>query len=187
MSNAVSALEGASYQGFAQVREMGLQGMITLRGDFDNADFKNTVKSISGCNVPAMRELSHGKTGTVVWMSPDELLVLCAYDKAQVVTDKAAKQLGKTHSIAVNVSDARAVFTITGNGAREVIAKLAPVDMAAFKTNEIRRTRLAQVPAAFWLSDADEITVVVFRSVAQYVFDLLKTAAAKGGDIGFIR
>ncbi len=186
MSNAVSALEGASYQGFAQVREMGLQGMITLRGDFDNAIFKKTLKLISGCNVPALRELNHSKSGTVVWMSPDELLVLCAYDKAQVVTDKAVKQFAKTHSMAVNVSDARAVFTITGNGAREVIAKLAPVDMAAFKKNEIRRTRLAQVPAAFWVSDDDQITIVVFRSVAQYVFDLLKTAAAKGGEVGFI-
>ena len=76
------------------------------------------------------------------------------------------------------------VFTLAGAGAREVVAKLSPVDMQALKIGEIRRTRLAQVPAAFWMSGDEEITLVAFRSVAQYVFDLLKTAAKPGGQIG---
>ena len=37
MSKAVSALQGAVYQGYVEVREMGLQGMITLRGDQTSA------------------------------------------------------------------------------------------------------------------------------------------------------
>ncbi len=186
MSNAVSALEGVSYQGFAQVQEMGLHGMTTLRGDLSSAAMGKVIKAVTGQTIPEQRQIIVSDKTTTAWMSPDELLVLCPYEHAGDLTRKATKAFGKMHSLAVNVSDARAMFTVTGKGAREVIAKLAPVDMAAFKTGEIRRSRLAQVPAAFWLSGDEEITVVVFRSVAQYVFDLLKTAAATGGEVGFI-
>ena len=89
----------------------------------------------------------------------------------------------------MNVSDARAVFRIKGPNTREVLAKLAPVDLSpqAFGPGMIRRTRLAQVPAAFWMEDTDTAQLVCFRSVAQYVFDLLKTAAQPGSEVGFYR
>ena len=45
MFNAVSALQGASFNdGIAEVRELGLRGMITLRGDLSD---KKLVKSVS--------------------------------------------------------------------------------------------------------------------------------------------
>ncbi|MGR3380616.1 MAG: sarcosine oxidase subunit gamma, partial [Roseovarius indicus] len=37
MSDAVSALKGASFDGTVTVRDAGLQGMITLRGDLGSA------------------------------------------------------------------------------------------------------------------------------------------------------
>ena len=92
------------------------------------------------------------------------------------------KCFGSNHTLAVNVSDARAVFRISGAHSRDVLAKLAPVDLSpdSFTPGMIRRTRLAQVPAAFWIEDGDSFRLVCFRSVAQYVFDLLKTAAEAG-------
>jgi sarcosine oxidase subunit gamma len=165
--------------------------MITLRGDLSDPAVKKAVKAMTGVAVPGLREIRHGDGVSVAWMSPDELLVLCGYDQAGALVATLEAALGAAHSLVVNVSDARAVFTLSGVAAREVVAKLAPVDMAVFKAGEIRRTRLAQVPAAFWMTDggdgAGDITIVVFRSVAQYVFDLLETAAAKGGEVGFIR
>ncbi|AXX97521.1 sarcosine oxidase subunit gamma [Profundibacter amoris] len=183
MSNAVSALQGVSSAGYVGVREMGLQGMITLRGDLSLAKIAKAVKSAVGVDMPAQRGINLKDGKGAAWMSPDELLLMMAYQDAEATVAKLQKALGNTHSLVVNVSDARAVFTLTGERVREVVAKLAPVDMATFTTGEIRRTRLAQVPAAFWMSGGDEITLVVFRSVAQYAFDLLTTAAAKGGEV----
>jgi sarcosine oxidase subunit gamma len=62
---------------------------------------------------------------------------------------------------------------------REVIAKLAPVDMSAdaFTPGMVRRTRLAQVAAAFWMDDARTVRVVCFRSVAAYMFGILSMSA----------
>jgi len=184
MSEPVSALGGAVFDGFVKVEEAGLQGMITLRGDLASAAVKRAVRAVAGTGVPDRREvLLKGDRGAA-WMSPDELLLLGPYGHAEAGVAAAGKALGKAHALAVNVSDARAVFRLTGPGAREVLAKLAPVDMAGFAPGEIRRTRLAQVPVAFWISGPEEFTVVAFRSVATYVFDLLKTAATPGGEVG---
>jgi len=183
MSNAVSALQGASSAGYVDVREIGLQGMITLRGDLSLTKVAKAVKSAVGVEMPTQRRINLKDGKGAAWMSPDELLLMVAYQDAGATVAKLQKALGATHSLVVNVSDARAVFTLTGGRVREVVAKLSPVDMDTFPMGEIRRTRLAQVPAAFWMSGGDEITLVVFRSVAQYAFDLLKTAAAKGGEV----
>ncbi|MCF6316585.1 MAG: sarcosine oxidase subunit gamma family protein [Marinosulfonomonas sp.] len=188
MSNVVSALRGVSYAGYVQVQEMGLQGMLTLRGDLSMVKIAKAVKAAVGVEMPALRVINMTKGRGAAWMSPDELLLMMPYGNAEATASKLRKSLGKTHSLIANVSDARVVFTLTGAGtgagAREVVAKLAPVDMQALKIGEIRRTRLAQVPAAFWMSGEEEITLVAFRSVAGYVFDLLKMAAKPGGQIG---
>lgn len=186
MSNTVSALEGLKFSGIAAVREVGLQGMVTLRGDLASEEMKRAVKAAVGTDVPGQRDILAGSNGRAAWMSPDELLLVVAYGEADAVAKTATKAFGKSHALAVNVSDARVMFEVKGNAAREVLAKLAPVDLSpdAFKRDEIRRTRLAQVPAAFWMEDADTFRVVAFRSVARYVFDLLKTAAADGSEVG---
>lgn len=182
----VSALDGAAFQGFAEITEMGLCGMITLRGDLGSAGIKAAVKAATGSPVPKQRRIAQGASGAVAWMSPDELLIMVDYDAVIDALAAIETTLAGHHYLAENVSDARAVFQISGVGAREVIAKLAPVDMAAFSDDEIRRTRLAQVAAAFWMVGDDTLQIVCFRSVAQYVFDLLSTAAQSGTEVGYI-
>ncbi|MEO3414966.1 sarcosine oxidase subunit gamma family protein [Roseovarius sp. CAU 1744] len=185
MSKPISALDGASFQGFAKVEDVGLRGMITIRGDLASAGIKKAATAATGLDLPGQREVKLSGENALAWMSPDELLALVPYadvDKKIAAIDKALK--GK-HYLAVNVSDARAVFRVSGTGAREVIAKLSPVDMSAeaFGVGRIRRTRMAQVPAAFWIDADGAITVICFRSVAEYVFNLLKGAAAKGSEV----
>lgn len=193
MSNVVSALEGAEFSGFAEVREIGLQGMITLRGDLGSKAMRGAVKKVGLLAIPEQCRIVRAKNRAVAWMSPDELLVMVPYEDVQETLDALDKALKGQHYLAVDVSDARAVFQVTGPAAGDVIAKLAPIDMGALEKDEIRRSRLAQIPAAFWLvgDDTDDtmgetVQVVCFRSVAQYGFDLLKTAAENGTEVGFL-
>ncbi|TNJ40865.1 sarcosine oxidase subunit gamma [Phaeobacter sp. B1627] len=186
MSEAVSALNGASFAGLARVEETGLGGMITLRGDFASAAFRAAVKTATGGDLPDTRRIAFGDRGAVAWMSPDELLLLVDYAEAAAVTASLARDLAGEHHMAVNVSDARACFTVNGASAREVIAKVAPVDLAPgqFAPGDFRRTRFAQVAGAFWLDEADVFHIVCFRSVAAYMFNLLSTAAHPQARVG---
>lgn len=179
MSNVHSVLDGASYAGAVKVTEAGVQGMITLRGDLSSATMKKAVKSAIGVSLPAALKINHGTKGSAAWMSPDELLIMTEYDQAEALVEKLGKDLSDEHHLAVNVSDARAVFTLTGNHIRDVLAKGTPADVGAeaFDLAMIRRSELGQVAAAFWLVSETEATVVCFRSVGEYMFNWLKTAS----------
>lgn len=182
----VSALSNAQYDGSVQVADTGLRGMITLRGDLADKGLAKAVKAATGLGVPKQRQvLTKGSNG-VAWMSPDELLIMVPYSAATQTAADLQLALSGQHALVANVSDARAVFRIAGAGCREVIAKLAPVDMASdkFAPCTIRRTRIAQIAAAFWMVDEETAELVCFRSVAQYAFDIL-IQAAKNGPVDF--
>ncbi len=193
----VSALNNARFDGLAEVTECGLQGMITLRGDLAARALKGGASIAGGAKMPGPGAANvTGDTG-LCWMSPDEVLVLCPYDEVTERLKALNAKLGGTFAPALNVSDARAVFRVSGSvsgpvsgfAAREVLAKLCPVDLSpeAFKPGMFRRTRLAQVPAAFWMEADQSIRIICFRSVAEYVFGVLKAGATQGSGVGYFR
>ncbi|SEQ66324.1 sarcosine oxidase subunit gamma [Thalassovita taeanensis] len=189
MSDAVSALDGATYDGLVRLEDLGLRGMITLRGDLASVALKNAATGVAGVDMPAQRRANTVGERGLLWMSPDELLVLVPHAEADQATRTMQATLAGTHFLTENLSDARAMLRITGTptAVREVMAKLTPVDLSpdAFGPGDVRRTRLAQVAAAFWMPDHNTFCIICFRSVASYVFDLLKAAAAPGSAVGY--
>jgi sarcosine oxidase subunit gamma len=187
MSDAASALPGAVAQGLVTIREAGLVGMVSLRADLSDPATATALKAASGCAIPDARGVTRAGDVTTAWMSPDEVLILCTHDAADGMAATLSQKLGDAHHLALNISDARAVFEITGPAWRDVLAKLTPADLSrdAFGPDEMRRTRLAQVAAAFWMTGEDQVRLICFRSVAGYVFDLLALAAQEGGEVGY--
>ncbi|MEM6890522.1 MAG: sarcosine oxidase subunit gamma family protein [Pseudomonadota bacterium] len=186
MSEATSALGGAGFDaGIATVAEAPLQGMITLRGDLSASAFATALSGVTGLSLPAPRRTVSREAQSLCWMSPDEVLFLCPYaDRhAQVAALEAA--LEGQHALVANVSEARAVFTLQGAHARDVLAKLCPVDLApaSFGAGDFRRTRLAQSAAAFWMPSDNAFHIVCFRSHARYIFDVLCVAAQPGSEV----
>ncbi len=168
----------------ATVTVLPSSGMVTLRGDFADPAFAAIVTETVGMAPPTQRQIIHSDAISIGWMSPDELLILCPYEQADSLVAALSSALQTQFALVVNVSDARAMFAVEGSFAREVLAKLAPVDLApvAFQTGELRRTRMAQVAAAFWMESVDSFRVICFRSVAQYLNDIL-TKSARAGSI----
>lgn len=184
MAEPVSALQGARFDGYAQISEVGPVGMISLRGN--PAELATAVQAVVGLAMPGPRRIETAGERSVGWMSPDEFLLILPYAEVRVALERLHTALKGQHFLAVDVSDARAVFRINGPKAREVLAKLCPVDLSpgAFQPGELRRTRAAQVAAAIWISGPDEFTLVSFRSVAAYVFGILTASATPGGEVG---
>lgn len=175
MSDPVSALNGASFQGFATIREIGPVGMVALRAK-GLKSLDKAIKAAVGTKVPAQRCIEVNADRACGWMSPDEYLLVMPYAEVEAALASLAKSLTGQHYLAVDVSDARAVFRIEGEKADQVLRKLSPTDMDRLAPNELRRTRTAQVAAAFWAGEGG-FTLVCFRSVAKYVFDILSNAA----------
>jgi len=188
MSDPISPLNRAKFEGTVRLEAMGLTGMVTLRGNLKSTKLKAAVKAVTGMAVPGVRKIDMAGESGAAWMSPDELLLFVPYAEVNAKLAELDKALTGQHFLAVNVSDARAMFHLDGAGAREVVAKLMPVDMSAdaFGPGDFRRTRMAQIPAAFWMPTETSVQIVCFRSVADYAFNLLKDASEPGGEVGYI-
>lgn len=182
MSNPVSPLNGAKFDGFAKVQEIGPLGMITLRAKAGTQGLDAAILAATGCAVPAQRRIEVQGDKAAGWMSPDEYLLVLPYAEIGAALEAIAAALNGQHHLAVNVSDARAVFRVEGAKADQVLRKLAPVDFDRLEPGELRRSRTAQVAAAFWADEAG-FTLVCFRSVAAYVMGLLKHGAQPGSEL----
>ena len=182
MSEPISALNHASFDGFAKIREIGPLGMISLRAKSDLPGLAAAVQAATGCDLPLQRRIVTDGANAAGWMSPDEYLLILPYAQTAAAMAALAEALHEKHHLAVVVSDARAVFRIEGDKADQVIAKLCPVDLDTLAPGELRRTRAAQVAAAFW-RDETGFTLVCFRSVASYVMGLLTHSAQVGSEL----
>ncbi len=181
MSEPVSALGGVVFDGFVKIREIGPVGMIALRAK-GLPGLDKAIKAATGTKVPAMRKIVISGDRACGWMSPDEYLLVVPYAEVAKTLAAVDKALKGAHYLAVDVSDARAVFRIEGVRSEDVLAKLCPVDLARLEPGELRRTRAAQVAAAFW-KEHDGYTLVCFRSVASYVMGLLTHSAKAGSEL----
>lgn len=177
-----SALGGARFDGFAAIREIGPLGMITLRAKPDVPGLAEAVQAATGCALPAPRKVVVAGANAAGWMSPDEYLLVVPYGDVAQAMAVLADRLAGQHHLAVDVSDARAVFRIEGAKADQVLRKLTPADLDAMAPDELRRSRAAQVAAAFWQQDGG-YTLVCFRSVAGYMMGLLRHSAQPGSEL----
>lgn len=187
MSNPVSVLNGKATAGDVEIEDADLRGMISLRGDLSAKPVRAVLATVTGSDMPGIGKISINGDNALCWMSPDEVLVLVPYSSVQKVMQTIHDALSEIHYLAVNVSDARALIKVSGPFARDVIAKLAPVDLHpdSFAPGDFRRSRLGQVAAAFWMTESNTFRVICFRSVADYAFDLLAASAA-AGPVGYL-
>lgn len=189
MSDTVLPLGGASWQGQVRIEEAGPQAMIAIRGDLGLTEVKNAATGVAGVDMPPMRGANCVGERGILWMAPDEILVLVPMAERDSALTSIHETLAGQHALVADVSDMRASFRLSGAGIREVIAKLAPFDLSpeAFPVGELRRTRFAQVAAGVWFLDERTAQVFCFRSVAEYMYNLLTTAAAPGGEVDYFR
>jgi sarcosine oxidase, subunit gamma len=159
------------------------RGMITLRGDL-----AAVAGALGGLPLPGIGQITTMGDRALAWMSPDELLLMLPPADVTATLGQMSQSLQGVHHLAADVTDARALFALTGPDAREVIAKLSPADLhpSQFGPGQMRRTRLGQVAAAFWMQEDRTIMVICFRSVADYVAALL-AQSAKDGPVGYFR
>ena len=171
-----------------RIDDAGSIGMVTLRCDLSDAKLSSAL-AFSGLELPERRRTTGSLQKGALWMSPNELMILTAHDEAEAMVGALSDGLTETHHLVVNVSDARAVFRLSGGNQvlRDVLAKLVPADLrpASLPIGEIRRTRIGQVPTAFWFTGEGEVILIVFRSVAGYVADLLHRVSQAGSEVGY--
>ncbi len=164
------------------LREIADRGMIDLRGSAADKKFMAAAKKVLGLDLPkAPRSSASWGDVKALWLSIDQWLILCPRAKANELTAALVAELGSIHSLAVNISDMRAVLRLEGEGVREVLLKGSSLDLLSedYAPGTVRRMRFAEIAALLHVVEDTVFDIYVFRSYADYAWDfLLATARA---------
>lgn len=170
------------------ITEIVDRGMVDLRGDPDNAAFATAVESVLGMPLPRQPRTS-GTDGdlSVLWLSVDQWLVQSPRQRSGDVARDLNQALGGIPSLVVDMSDARTILRLEGEGVRELIMKGAPVDLTApeFARGTVRRLRFGELAAMVHLvSEApDVIDLFVFRSYATFAWEWLLATGSGAAEV----
>ena len=188
MSDALqqSALAGAMPpSGLAiDIAEVTKRGMIDLRGLPSDPAFLAAVRDVLGADLPVTpRSSTSAGDITVLWLAPDQWLILCA--DACSLRERLAAALVRIHSLAVDVSDMRTIIHVSGSGWREVLMKGCSLDLLSgdYGPGTVRRLRYAEIAALLHIIGDDQADLFVFRSYAHYAWEFLATSARESGMI----
>jgi sarcosine oxidase subunit gamma len=120
---------------------------------------------------------------TVVWLGPDEWLVLSRAD-AGAVTARLREALDGDRGSAVDVSANRTTLELSGPAAREVLEKGCPLDLhpRAFGPGRAVSTTVGPVPVLLWQTDDTPAYRLLPRSsFADYLARWLMDAMSEYG------
>lgn len=172
------------------MREISERGMIDLRGLASDKKFMSAVKSVLGFDLPkAPRTSASWGDMKALWLSSDQWLILCTRSKTTALLAELTAALGKIHSLAVDVSDMRAILRLEGEGTRETLMKGSTLDLISddYKPGTVRRMRFAEIAALLHVVEENVIDIYVFRSYAEYTWAFLTKAARKGAEVRLFR
>ena len=162
------------------VREIADRGMIDLRGLASDRKFMAAAKGVLGVDLPkAPRTAQSWGDIKVLWLSIDQWLILGSRDRVQALLADLRHALTGLHSLAVDVSDMRAVIRVEGEAARETLMKGCSLDLlgGAYEAGTVRRMRYAEIAALLHVVEDQVFDIYVFRSYAHYAWEFLCTTA----------
>lgn len=168
------------------MREISERGMIDLRGSNTDKKFMAAAKTALGVELPkAPRTSATFGDVQVLWLSTDQWLVLTGRARVTALLADLRKALGIIHSLAVDVSDMRAIIRLEGAGVRETLMKGSTLDLIseAYAPGTVRRMRFAEIAALLHVVEQNMIDIYVFRSYADYAWEFLVKAARKGAEV----
>ena len=138
------------------MREISERGMIDLRGQTTDKKFMAAAKSALGVELPKTPRTSASWGDVqVLWLSTDQWLVLCGRARVGTMLADLRQTLGAVHSLAVDVSDMRAIIRLEGEAVRETLMKGSTLDLISddYKPGTARRSRTQTIAGLLRLAD----------------------------------
>lgn len=164
------------------------RGMIDLRGQTEDAKFMTAVKSVLKLDLPTDPRTSSSKGEvTALWLSIDQWLITLPRGNTAKTMAALSKKIGGMFAFACDISDARTIIRLSGDGAREVLMKGTSADLTApeVTAGTVRRMLFAEIAAACHIQETtpDKIDLYVFRSYADYAWEWLLATARSGAKV----
>lgn len=128
-----------------------------------------------------------------LWMSPDQWLIVLSLESVEGVLNSLAKarETIDANLMATDMSSARSVIRLQGDGVREVLMKAIAIDLLspAFSPGDVRRCAFSKTSAMVHCrADApDEFDLYIFRSYVAFTMAWLRRAAMPAARVRLFR
>lgn len=158
------------------------RGQLILRGDAGNPDFANGIQSALGLALPGQLSSSVSDTTALLWLSPDEWLLLCEPEQTFAIETQLRETLSGHYAV-INVSGGQTQIRLAGSAAEQVLQKSLPyaISDAHFPVGKVVSTALAKTQATVRRIAAGEWELTVRRSFADYAWRWLTDASREYG------
>ena len=118
-------------------------GKLNIRGD---NSLKAAVKAATGCHFPPLaNQFETAGERHIVWLGPDEYLLLCESGKEKTLHDALTSTIKTSHFAITDVSDSLCALSLSGAAVRDVLAKGCSLDLhpSNFGTGRCSQSLLA--------------------------------------------
>ncbi len=155
--------------------EVSVPTQINLRGNPDDPEFLAATEKVLGIPVPIEPcRVSSGGAVRVLWLGPDEWLVIAEQETANLLAAFSDKLSGQ-HAAFTDVGANRIVLEISGPHVRDVLMKSCEMDFhpRAFGLGKVAQTTLAKSPTIIEQIENDKFHLYVRNSFARYCAEWL--------------
>ncbi|WP_334172767.1 sarcosine oxidase subunit gamma [Sinomonas sp.] len=156
------------------LREVPFRTMVGLRV-VAGTDAARRVEEWLGTPLPARcGDVALGSGNAILWLGPDEFLVVAPLGSAAAPTEATASlvgALGGDSGAAVDLSANRTTFELSGKAARDVLEKGCALDLhpRAFAVGAAYVTQLGPVPVLLWKTGSETWEIFPRASFADYL------------------
>jgi sarcosine oxidase subunit gamma len=170
------------------MRELPFRGVIDLRLDQRDRGARDAAELALVVALPEAGRSVIGPAGNVLWLGPDEFLIVTEPEREIAVAASLLSALRGRRAAVIDISDSRTIIALSGVHARDVLAKGCGIDLhpRSFAPGQCAQTSLAKARVALYqLDDAPTYHILVERSHAEYLWLWLADAAAEFRGLGF--
>ena len=161
--------------------ELAHLGKLNLRG---GDDMVPAVRAHTGSPaLPANNSFVTVGERQVVWLGPDEYLLLCEAGSEAHLHSQLMIDLGSVHAAVTNVTDGLCALSLRGPAVRRVLAKGCALDLhpAVFTPGTCAQTMLSHAGVTMMAIEENRFTIICRTSFAPYVHDWLVDAGMEYG------
>ena len=163
-----------------EMGERAFWGHVNLRGDGTDEAFQAGVESVVGARAPIEpNTVSRVGDTFIVWLGPDEWLVISPPDIKDSLSAKLEETLTGLHVSVNDISGGQMIIRLRGTHARDLLSKGCPLDLhpRVFGAGQCAQSHIAKSNALIiQVDDRPTYDVIVRRSFADYLARWLKHA-----------
>lgn len=159
--------------------DLTIAGLAALRGKA--AAMRAAIKAAYAIDLPSRPRRIAGDRIAFAWAGPDQWMAIAARETGRDL-EKELEPIVSGLATVVDQSDGRALMSVSGEYARQVLMKGFQIDFAPpnFQLNDVAITHASHIGATIWqIDEAPTFEITMFRSFADSFADWIQHAAAE--------